>query len=101
MSLFLKIRVVERIKITLFNNFILNCIDKCKQFKCENQKADDTPVCGSDGITYSNECILKYESCNASLNLTIVHKGNCKSLQSNIIIFIIDLIIYSPIPNLL
>jgi coxsackievirus/adenovirus receptor len=35
------------------------------------------PVCGSDGRTFPNPCVVKYESCLRQKNITIVHYGHC------------------------
>uniref|UniRef100_A0A0P4Z267 Agrin n=1 Tax=Daphnia magna TaxID=35525 RepID=A0A0P4Z267_9CRUS len=35
------------------------------------------PVCGSDGVTYTNPCRLRYESCRNNKSLSIVYKGLC------------------------
>ena len=39
--------------------------------------ADYTPVCGSDGKTYPNECGLEVEACKTGKNLTVVKQGEC------------------------
>ncbi|XP_078366590.1 uncharacterized protein LOC144650724 isoform X3 [Oculina patagonica] len=39
--------------------------------------ADYTPVCGSDGRTYPNECGLQVEACKTEKNLTVVKQGEC------------------------
>ena len=47
---------------------------------CGKQYADRryyTPVCGSDGNTYANQCVLERISCLRGLDLEIVHKGEC------------------------
>lgn len=50
------------------------------QMDCGKQYADRryyTPVCGSDGNTYANQCVLERISCLRGLNLEIVHEGEC------------------------
>ena len=41
--------------------------------------ADNAPVCGSDGTSYSNQCTLETISCNLppGESLTMVHEGLC------------------------
>lgn len=36
------------------------------------------PVCASNGMTFSNECALQRDSCFASMQLTVAHRGACK-----------------------
>ena len=35
------------------------------------------PVCGSDGETYGNECVLRSYNCVNRLNIEVVHQGPC------------------------
>ena len=37
------------------------------------------PVCGSDGKTYDNMCLLEVADCKSEVNITKVHDGPCQS----------------------
>ncbi|OWY95131.1 protease inhibitor Epi10, partial [Phytophthora megakarya] len=51
----------------------------CGDTLCDNNYK---PVCGSDGITYTNECTLGITSCNQETNVTMAHEGACASTPS-------------------
>ncbi|XP_058975623.1 agrin [Musca domestica] len=38
---------------------------------------DFEPICGSDNMTYSNECFLEMENCRSNNTITIQHYGAC------------------------
>ena len=48
--------------------------------KCPNKcPFNYDPVCGSNGKTYSNKCVLGVEDCNDdSEHITVAYKGECK-----------------------
>ncbi|XP_072039204.1 uncharacterized protein [Amphiura filiformis] len=45
------------------------CPDVCPQ--------DYSPVCGTDGQTYGNQCQLQLEACNTNKQLSVDHAGEC------------------------
>ena len=48
-------------------------VEKCNE-ACTR---DYNPVCGSDGKTYGNLCMMEAKSCVHNLNLTVKHAGKC------------------------
>ena len=40
---------------------------------------DYTPVCGSDGVVYSNLCALERAICDDNNDLKLAYTGECKS----------------------
>ncbi|EDO49493.1 predicted protein [Nematostella vectensis] len=46
------------------------CAESCPTY--------DDERCGSDGVTYKNDCLYKKYICETRLNVTIVHLGGCQ-----------------------
>ncbi|XP_065176645.1 agrin-like [Sycon ciliatum] len=46
---------------------------------CPNEAAS---VCGSDGLTYLNECWMRVQACIGNLNVTVVKRASCNSVVS-------------------
>eukprot|EP00794_Sanderia_malayensis_P010634 gene10634-11762_t len=46
----------------------------CSSIECPTNYA---PVCGSDGQTYGNECIMRVESCTLKKTITVASSGEC------------------------
>ncbi|XP_064470926.1 follistatin-related protein 1-like [Ornithodoros turicata] len=40
------------------------------------------PVCGSNGVSYENHCLLHKDACLSQIHISIKHKGHCKKEKS-------------------
>uniref|UniRef100_A0A6P7FT13 Agrin-like n=1 Tax=Diabrotica virgifera virgifera TaxID=50390 RepID=A0A6P7FT13_DIAVI len=59
------------------------CIERAGTAHCECPEcpAEFEPICGSDGISYSNECKLRLEACKHRRNITVLYRGPCNLCQ--------------------
>lgn len=57
--------------------------NKCSCFRiCSREYA---PVCGTDGKTYSTECMMKLLVCEKGSDVTLKHRGECSSEKKGIL----------------
>ncbi|KAG1697912.1 Agrin [Nymphon striatum] len=52
-------------------NHVCRCNGMCSK--------EHNPVCGSDGKTYTNECLMRVEACKTRKSLRTIYKGECSS----------------------
>nr|XP_023651627.1 agrin-like isoform X4 [Paramormyrops kingsleyae] len=62
------------------------CVEEKSQVHCECPSPDclegnQTKVCGSDGITYADQCQLKTIACRQNKHITVVHRGQCQEVS--------------------
>ncbi|KAK2184807.1 hypothetical protein NP493_252g05062 [Ridgeia piscesae] len=59
------------------------CIVRNNRPVCECPTCSEKfkPVCGSDGVSYTNECKLKAENCEHSKKIVIKHQGLCNGCE--------------------
>lgn len=61
-------------------NFTCECPLSCPNY---GDHSRSRPVCGGDGLDYTNHCELKKTACKSDINITVKYEGYCgKSTES-------------------
>lgn len=60
-------------------HFGATCVERSGKAHCECPvcPAEFEPVCGSDGISYGNECKLRLEACKHRREIRVLYDGPC------------------------
>uniref|UniRef100_A0A3B4WSB6 Agrin n=1 Tax=Seriola lalandi dorsalis TaxID=1841481 RepID=A0A3B4WSB6_SERLL len=69
-------------------SFGASCIEVNGQAHCECPAPDcdeknKTKVCGSDGVTYADQCQLRTIACRQDKDITVQHFGQCTEIETN------------------
>ena len=59
-------------------------VNECSCFRICTREYD--PVCGTDGKTYSTECMMKLLVCEKGSDVTLKHRGECSPGKKGILI---------------
>lgn len=59
-----------------------SCVERSGKALCECPvcPSEFRPVCGSDGISYGNECKLRLEACKHRRDIAVLYDGPCSKL---------------------